>query len=132
MMRALVLVLLALSGVEGLLAPRQSGEDEAARKKLKLASPLEVSLWATAPQVANPVAISIDEKGRIFVAECFRRHTSTLDIHMRKEWLDDDLACRRHEDQVAYHVKRLGDRAKEWRVESERIRIVEDKSGSGR
>lgn len=107
-------------------------EHEAARKKLNPAAGLEVSLWAANPQVENPVAISIDERGRIFVAECHRRHTSTLDIHMRKEWLDDDLACRRHEDQVAYHERRLGERAKEWRIESERIRVLEDRAGTGR
>ena len=95
MMRLLVLVLL--------LAPQENGEHEAARKKLKVAAGTEVMLWAADPHVQNPVAISIDEKGRVYVAECWRRHTSTLDIHMRKEWLDDDLACRRHEDQVAYH-----------------------------
>src|SRR5262249_27470014 len=106
-----------------LLAPQENGEHDAARKKLKLAPGTEVMLWAANPDVKTPVAISIDEKGRIYVAECFRRHTSTLDIHMRKEWLDDDLACRRHEDQVAYHLKRLGDKAKDWQVESERIRI---------
>ena len=78
----------------------QEGPDhEAARKKLKLAPGVEASLWAADPLLANPVAISIDEKGRVYVAECWRRHTSTLDIHMRKEWLDDDLACRKHEDQ---------------------------------
>src|SRR5262245_22151920 len=124
MMRILFLMLLLL--------PQEGGEHDAARKKLKLAAGTEVMLWAADPQVQNPVAISIDEKGRVYVAECWRRHTSTLDILMRKEWLDDDLACRRHQDQVAYHVKRLGDKAKDWRVESERIRIVEDKSGKGR
>ena len=113
-------------------APQDEAEHEAARKKLKVAEGLEASLWAASPHLANPVAISLDEKGRVYVAECWRRHTSTLDIHMRKEWLDDDLACRKHEDQVAYHLKRMGDRAQEWKVESERIRILEDKSGAGR
>jgi len=92
---------------------------------------VQVSLWASDPLLANPVAISIDEKGRVYVAECWRRHTSTLDIHMRKEWLDDDLACRTHQDQIAYHEKRLGDKAKDWKVESERIRLLEDKAGKG-
>jgi len=111
---------------------QETPDEEAARRKLKLAPGLQVSLWASEPMLANPVAISIDEKGRVFVAECWRRHTSTLDIHMRKEWLDDDLACRRHEDQIAYHERRLGDKAKDWRIESERIRILEDRSGKGR
>src|SRR5689334_8623237 len=111
---------------------QETPEQEAARRKLKLVPGLQASLWAADPHLANPVAISIDEKGRVYVAECWRRHTSTLDIHMKKEWLDDDLACRTHQDQVAYHERRLGDKAKEWKVESERIRLLEDKAGTGR
>jgi quinoprotein glucose dehydrogenase len=113
-------------------APQDATELEAAQKKLRPAADLKVSLWASEPLLQNPVAIAFDEKGRCYVAECHRRHTSTLDIHMRKEWLDDDLACRRHEDLVAYHEKRLGDKAKDWMIESERIRILEDKDGKGR
>jgi quinoprotein glucose dehydrogenase len=131
MLRTLpALILLPLFAVPAL--PQEDAEQEAARKKLKPAAGLQVSLWAANPKLENPVAISIDEKGRIYVAECHRRHTSTLDIHMRKEWLDDDLACRRHEDSMAYHEKRLGEKAKEWKIESERIRILEDRSGAGR
>jgi quinoprotein glucose dehydrogenase len=120
----------------GLLAfpavSQETPEQEAARRKLKVADGVTASLWASDPLLANPVAISLDEKGRIYVAECWRRHTSTLDIHMRKEWLDDDLACRTHDDQIAYHERRLGEKAKEWKVESERIRILEDRAGTGK
>lgn len=129
-MRSLAALLILL-----LAAPAGSQEtpdQEAARRKLKLAPGVEASLWASEPLLANPVAISVDEKGRVYVAECWRRHTSTLDIHMRKEWLDDDLACRTHQDQVAYHERRLGEKAKDWKVESERIRILEDRAGKGR
>ncbi len=114
------------------VSAQDPAELEAARKKLKLAPDLQASLWASEPLLQNPVAIAFDEQGRCYVAECHRRHTSTLDIHMRKEWLDDDLACRRHEDLVAYHERRLGDKAKDWRIESERIRILTDKDGKGR
>ncbi len=113
-------------------AQELSPELEAARLKLQPAAGFKVSLWAAEPRVQNPVAIAFDGRGRLYVAEDFRRHTSTLDIHMRKEWLDDDLASRRHEEMVAYHRRRLGDRAEEWRKESERIRIVEDRAGGGR
>lgn len=125
-----VLLLLGLLAVPA--ASQETPEQEAARRKLKVAAGLQVTLWASDPLLANPVAISLDEKGRIYVAECWRRHTSTLDIHMRKEWLDDDLACRRHEDLIAYHERRLGDKAKDWKIESERIRILEDRAGTGR
>ena len=130
MRRIPAVLLLVLSALPA--RAQEHADQEASRKKLFLAPGLEATLWASDPMLANPVAISIDEKGRVYVAECWRRHTSTLDIHMRKEWLDDDLACRRHEDQIAYHERRLGEKAKEWKIESERIRILEDKSGKGR
>jgi quinoprotein glucose dehydrogenase len=126
MMSTLVATLLALA------AQQIPAEHEAARKRLQPAPGLEVALWAHEPLLANPVAIDFDARGRCYVAECWRRHTSTLDIHMRKEWLDDDLACRKHEDLVAYHRRRLGEMAELWRKESERIRIVEDRDGDGR
>jgi quinoprotein glucose dehydrogenase len=103
-----------------------------ARKKFKLASGLDMSLWAEDPRLRNPVALAFDEKGRVYVAEDHRRHTSLLDIHMRKEWLDDDLACRTHDDIAAYHRKRLGSKAKDWEVEAEKIILLEDRDGDGR
>jgi quinoprotein glucose dehydrogenase len=128
MRRTLFLALLLAPGA----AAQESPELEVARKKLAPAPDLEVALWASDPLLQNPVAIAFDEKGRCYVAECHRRHTSTLDIHMRKEWLDDDLACRRHEDLIAYHERRLGEKAKDWRIESERIRLLSDPAGKGR
>src|SRR5436190_398545 len=109
MRRFTALGLVALLAVPAF--PQETPDEEAARKKLTLVPGLQASLWASTPLLANPVALSIDEKGRVYVAECWRRHTSTLDIHMRKEWLDDDLACRKHEDQIAYHERRLGETA---------------------
>ncbi len=40
-------------------------------KKFKVADEFEVKLFAGEPQVTNPVAFTIDEKGRVWVAECF-------------------------------------------------------------
>jgi len=132
-MRSPALALLFLASLAGAQErPVSVADPELMARRLKLAPGLQVELWAMEPLVQNPVAIDFDEKGRLFVAECFRRHTSLLDIHMRKEWLDDDLSCRKHEDLVAYHRKRLGDRAAEWTKESERIRILEDRDGDGK
>jgi quinoprotein glucose dehydrogenase len=124
----------ALAAIAFLWAPQEARwpDPETARRRFQLAPGIEASLWAADPHVQNPVAIAFDERGRLYVAEDFRRHTSLLDIHMRREWLDDDLACRRHEDLVAYHRKRLGEKAGEWEVESERIRLVEDRDGDGK
>jgi quinoprotein glucose dehydrogenase len=113
------------------LAQDPSAEREAARKALVAAPGFKVTLWAAEPLVQNPVALDVDPRGRVWVAEDFRRHGSLPDVHHRLEWLDDDLACRRHEDLVAYQRRRLGADAEKWRIESERIRIVEDRGGTG-
>jgi len=39
--------------------------------KIKVPDEFEVKLFASEPQVVNPVAFTIDEKGRIWVVECF-------------------------------------------------------------
>ncbi|MBN9118629.1 MAG: HEAT repeat domain-containing protein [Planctomycetes bacterium] len=39
--------------------------------KFKVAEEFEVKLFAGEPQVVNPVAFTIDEKGRVWVVECF-------------------------------------------------------------
>src|SRR4051812_43938310 len=39
--------------------------------KFKVADEFEVKLFAGEPQCINPVAFTIDEKGRIWVVECF-------------------------------------------------------------
>src|SRR5216684_505882 len=40
-------------------------------KRMKLADGFEVHLAAAEPNVINPIAFTIDEKGRIWVVECF-------------------------------------------------------------
>ena len=39
--------------------------------RMKVPPEFEVKLFAAEPQVVNPVAFTIDEKGRVWVVECF-------------------------------------------------------------
>lgn len=39
--------------------------------KMKVADGFEVKLFAAEPQLVNPIAMTVDEKGRIWVVECF-------------------------------------------------------------
>jgi putative membrane-bound dehydrogenase-like protein len=39
--------------------------------RMKVADGFEVKLFAAEPQVVNPIAMSVDEKGRVWVVECF-------------------------------------------------------------
>jgi quinoprotein glucose dehydrogenase len=120
-----VLVLLLL-GQEG------PSEAELAVRNLRPAPGLQVTLFAAEPQLQNPSSFTIDEKGRFFVVETHRRRTSVLDIRSVIDWLDEDLACHSVEDRIAMYRRHLGAAADALAVESERIRLIEDRSGGGR
>ncbi len=122
-----------------------------AMSKFSVAPGLRVDLWAEEPLFANPVSFVFDEKGRAYVVETYRRRTSVPDIRKNTNWLADDLAFRTVEDRAAF-LKRTYPDAKpitptkdlvdfnkdggfDWRdfeVESERIKLVEDSDGDGR
>ncbi|MBI3878082.1 MAG: HEAT repeat domain-containing protein, partial [Verrucomicrobia bacterium] len=106
-----------------------SDEGELAIKKFKLMPGFKAELWAAEPMFANPVSIAIDEKGRIYVAETFRLHKGVTDIRSHMNWLDEELAAKSTDDLrqlfKKYDVKGLSDF-------SERITLLEDRTGSGR
>ena len=123
---------------------------EIALKKFTVAPGLRVNLWAEEPLLANPVAFTFDHKGRAFVVETYRRRTSAPDIRKNMEWLLDSLALRTVEDRIAFLQKALAPELNlkpsknhedlngdghfdwhDWAVESERIKLVEDRDGDG-
>ena len=62
-----------------LLSPDYPVAFEAAEKSMenyKVPSGLKMAVWAAEPQLANPVAISIDEKGRLWACETIESRTS--------------------------------------------------------
>src|SRR5580700_1076309 len=75
---------------------------ELAMKKFQLAPGLKIDLFAAEPQVENPVSFSIDERGRIFVAETHRYGISIFDITQNQPWLLDDLSFRTEADRGAF------------------------------
>ena len=82
--------------------------------------------------LANPVSISIDEQGRIFVAETFRLRTSNLDIRHYMFMLEDDLASRSTDDRIAYTKKNFPNDWQKLGIETEVVRRIEDKDGDGK
>ena len=109
--------------------------DEAllALKRFKLPPGLTVSLWAAEPMLANPVAFNFDEKGRAFVAETYRYRSSVLDIRDYMWILEDELANRTQDDFRAMILRRFGPTGvAELRQETERVRLVEDRDGTGK
>ena len=85
----------------------KSDEGERAIKGFSIPDGMKIELVAAEPDVANPVAISIDEQGRIYVAETFRQGKGIEDNRGHGHWLDDDLAAESIEDRLAYIKKHL-------------------------
>ena len=115
-----------------LLAPA-SGEGEARIKQFKLLPGMKVELWAAEPMLANPVAFSVDELGRVWTSETYRYRSSVLDIRHYMFMLEDDLASRSIDDRLKQIRKWFGpDGEKELSKETEVIRLLEDTDHDGK
>ncbi|MEZ0273435.1 MAG: hypothetical protein ACAH88_00910, partial [Roseimicrobium sp.] len=109
-----------------------SGEAAQVLKQLGLPAGMKAELWAAEPELANPVALSIDEKGRVFVAETHRLGSSVLDIRNYMFMLEDDLACRTVEDRIAMCKKHFGEKFADLEKEEDFIRLMEDRNHDGK
>ncbi|HLY09153.1 MAG TPA: PQQ-dependent sugar dehydrogenase, partial [Planctomycetota bacterium] len=126
-------ILLLLLPLAGAVSPQDLSEEALQSvRKLRVPSGLKVELFAAEPQFVNPVSMSIDDHGRVYVAETHRRHTSVLEVWDRRDWIDGDLASRTVEDRVALYRKHLGAAADKLSVDSERLRVLQDLGGKGR
>ncbi len=109
-----------------------SDEPEKQAKKFTLLPGFKVDLWAAEPLLGNPVAFSIDEKGRLFTAETYRYRTSTLDIRHYMFMLEDDLANRTTDDRIATTKKNFPGEWQQLEKETEVVRLIEDRDGDGK
>ena len=116
---------------EPIIAPA-TNEAELALQIIQVPDDLDVNLWAAEPMLANPVAIDIDEKGRLFTSETNRYRTSTLDIRDYMEMLELDLASRTIEDRQALIHSVFEEEASQFELETEVIRVLEDTNGDGK
>ncbi|MBN9691997.1 MAG: PQQ-dependent sugar dehydrogenase [Verrucomicrobia bacterium] len=114
------------------LAPA-SNEGEIRIKQFKHVPGLHIDLWAAEPMLANPVAFSVDEQGRIYTSETYRYRTSVLDIRHYMFMLEDDLAARTIDDRLAMIRKWFGPQGEQaLSRETEVIRLLEDTNRDGR
>jgi len=115
---------------------------------------VEISTWAEQPLLKNPVAISHDPQGRLYVTETRRRASEDLDIRRMQglepyPWQIEDWSMESSEERRA-NIKRLladdspynnpwlkdlnGDGSKNWRdleTKSEAIHVLEDTDEDG-
>ena len=104
---------------------------QSAIRKFRVHPGFKVELVANEPQLKNPVAFHIGNTGKIYISETDRYRTSALDIRHFMSWYDDDLASQTVEDRVATIKKHGGEDWEKLGIETERIRLLEDRDGDG-
>ncbi len=124
-----------LKGPERTAAPAQRATSDEPLRAMKIFQPAEgftIDLFAAEPMLGNPVAICLDNEGRVFVSETYRYRTSTLDIRHYMFMLEDDLANRTIEDREAEIKKNFPGEWQKLGIETELVRVLEDRDHDGK
>ncbi|MFO0806781.1 MAG: PVC-type heme-binding CxxCH protein [Gemmataceae bacterium] len=106
----------------------------------RLPQGLKVELFAAEPMLSSPVAISVDEKGRVFVAEEYRLGHGAAENRSNPAfnfsfWLDDELQLKSNDDRLKMYEKwasKFPGGMKWFTSHGDQLRLVEDTTGSGR
>ncbi|MDH3711859.1 MAG: heme-binding protein, partial [Cyclobacteriaceae bacterium] len=134
--------------LDPLQAARQAEfiKDEVA---LEVADGLQVQLWAGDTLVQDPIAISVDDQGRIFYTSGTRLTNSEFDIRAHRNWMTASISFETVEDRRAFLKATFSEQNEEgerflkdlnqdgtldWKdltVEKEQVWFVEDVAGSG-
>ena len=64
----------------------------AAEKKTAPKSALELHKWSGDLNVPDPVAVTVDPQGRVYVSATTRRKVADLDIREHTMWIPDDVS----------------------------------------
>nr|MBX2815498.1 heme-binding protein [Saprospiraceae bacterium] len=117
---------------------------------VELVEGLSLDLWAPDALVQDPIAISVDETGRIYYTQGNRLESSEFDIRGHRDWMTASISFESVEDRRAFLRKTFAepneqgerflkdlneDGLLDWRdltVEKEEIWIIEDGTGSGK
>lgn len=115
----------------------------------KLASDLQLSLWASDLLVADPIAIDIDEQGRVYFTRTHRQKHSEFDIRDHRDWEVGSLLLTSVEEKRKFLHEVLApelsarnnwlrdlnnDGSHDWRdlrLEKEQVYRLEDSDGDG-
>ena len=115
----------------------------------ELASGLTLNVWGVDSLVADPIAIDIDDNGRLYYTRTNRQKNSEFDIRGHQDWEIESNHLQSIEDKRAFLHRVLspanskknewlkdmnGDGSHDWRdmtVEKENVYRIEDTSGDG-
>lgn len=94
----------------------------------------KVDLFACDPQLGSPVAIGLDEKGRVYVAEEYRFNRGTEENRTRPFLLDDDLQINTLDDRLKMfekHASKFEGGMAWFSKYSDQVRLLEDQNSDG-
>jgi hypothetical protein len=145
LLRTLSNLLLCLGLAQAVVAQPQSTTTPIPRNGF------EISLWAREPMLKNPVALSFDDRSRLYVVETARRSTVDIDIRGHPSWIVDDLSNQSIDDLRRFFRRRMspeksaenanwlrdynGDGSHDWRdlmEVKERVHLLEDTQDAGK
>lgn len=111
---------------------------------------LKTEQWAASGMTQDPVSLSFDNRGKLYLTETARRSNVDIDLRSHKEWLLDDLASDSFDTMRGFFRRRMAtslsaenqnwlkdhnqDGVHDYRdltTISERIRTLEDTDGDG-
>jgi quinoprotein glucose dehydrogenase len=116
---------------------------------IKLAEGLQMSLWASDSLAPDPVAMSIDDWGRVFLIRTNRQKNSEFDIRGHRDWMTESISFKTVEDRRAFLRKTFApnlsdkngwlkdlneDGIHDWRdlkVEKDEVWRLEDRNNDG-
>ncbi len=152
----LALLVISCMKIPAVLSIRQSAEQAQQRgrelrekKSIKLAPGLQMSLWATDTLAPDPVAMDIDELGRVYITRTNRQKNSEFDIRGHRDWMTESIGFQTVDDRRAFLRKEFApenskkneylkdmnnDGSHDWRdlaVEQDEIWRIEDQNKDG-
>ncbi|MBX3355850.1 MAG: HEAT repeat domain-containing protein [Phycisphaeraceae bacterium] len=125
----------AATSAAALPAPASPTAAPAGPRPIQVPPGFEWDLFAMEPLVSDPVAFSIDELGRVFVAESARQERGVEDNRHQSFWLIDDLSNRTNDDRLRMYEKwahRFEGGMAHFTRWADRVRVLVDPDDSGR
>ena len=68
----------------------------------KVGEGLELTLWASDSLAPDPVAMSIDDKGRVYLTRTNRQKNSEFDIRGHRDWMTESISLKTVEERRAF------------------------------
>ena len=115
----------------------------------KVADGLQVSLWASDSLAPDPICMSIDDLGRVYLTRSNRQKNSEFDIRGHRDWMTESISFKTVEDRRAFLRKTFSpenslknnwlkdlnnDGVHDWHdlaVEKDEVWRLEDKNNDG-